>query len=119
MKLLPWAIAIAAVALAGTLWFRGHSKLTRLEERAEVLRHYCIATKDGFHDDWTAFASGDLRKQEAAYARFYDGQVMYHNVSSFMMCTNKEPPKLPSECMMNKDWDCLADLARQMKDLLP
>lgn len=82
--------------------------------RLQKLEQFCFTTRDSVRADRLAFEGDDPLKREAAYERFYDSRIMYHNVDSFLMCID-EVPKLPVGCDLNKNWRCLAEVARDIE----
>lgn len=85
--------------------------------RLEKLDEFCAKTRMGVNQDRQAFESDDPLRREAAYERFYDSDVIYHNTESMLMCLDNLP-KLPLGCNLNKNWSCLADVAREIETQL-
>ena len=104
---------VAMVVLAGC-----SGKTAKEADRLDKFDQFCIATRDAVRTNRRAFEGDDLLKREAAYERFYDSRVMYHNVDSMLMCVDAVPP-LTLGCWLNKDWRCLAELARDIERLFP
>lgn len=88
------------------------------QHKLDKLDEFCAKTRLGVNQDRQAFESDDPLRREAAYERFYDSNVMYHNTESMLMCFS-ELPKLPLGCNLNKNWACLADVAREIEGRLP
>jgi hypothetical protein len=109
----PWHLLALALAISiGVLAWRETTR-RGLEERLKTLDLFCFATKEAMRMDWRAFESGDPKQQEEALGRFYEGQHIHHNSTSILMCV--EPlPELELACWLNKDWKCLAALARKI-----
>lgn len=86
-------------------------------ETTRKLDEFCAKTRMGVNQDRQAFESADPLRREAAYERFYDSNVMYHNTESMLMCLDNLP-KLPLGCNLDKNWGCLADVAREVETQL-
>jgi hypothetical protein len=80
----------------------------------EKMRVYCEMTRSSIALDRHAFAAGDSEQRQAARARFYDRNVLYHSAHSIEFCLD-ELPSVPSRCLFNDDWDCLAEAALQIE----
>lgn len=113
-----WLVALVILAACIGVAFWQQAKLRRASARAEKLDEFCVATRDAVRQDRLAFESNELAKQEAAYGRFYEGTAIYHNSSSFLMCV-ESIPELPVGCWLNKDWVCLARIAKELEDKFP
>lgn len=90
----------------------------RQRPSVDKLHEFCLGVKEAMREDARDFSSGSFQKQEVAFERFYDSQVIYHGTQSIAMCTEMLPPK-PFECTANRDWKCLADIARAIENSLP
>lgn len=88
------------------------------QRKLDKFDEFCAKTRMGVSEDRQAFENDDPLKREAAYERFYDSAVMYHNTESVLMCLGFLP-KLPLGCNLNKNWSCLADVAREIEGALP
>ena len=87
------------------------------QRKLDKFDEFCAKTRMGMSEDRQAFESDDPLRREAAYERFYDSRVMYHNTESMLMCLDGIP-KLPLGCNLNKNWACLADVAREAEGRL-
>ena len=88
------------------------------KERLDTLDQFCLATRNAVQTDRLAFESGDEVRREEAFGRFYEGQIMYHNASSILMCLDTIP-KLAIGCRLYKNWQCLAQIAQEIETALP
>lgn len=112
------ALAIIIFSVMSVMLFRSDAaKQHDLDTLVTRQREFCMAVKLSVEQDRQDFESGDARRQDAAYLRFYEGQIMYHNVPSILMCV-ATVPELPLDCRLNKNWHCLADLARTIETSL-
>jgi hypothetical protein len=108
-------VLLLALITVVVLQKRGNGTVSR---KAAKLDEFCWATRDALRQDRVAFESGDERKQEEAYGRFYEGLTMFHNSASFLMCV-EQIPTLPVGCWLNKDWSCLARIAGEIERKIP
>jgi len=121
MKLLAVATACLAILLVivAVQCRRYQSRLDQSEAQVVKYRRFCVATRAAIRQDRLDFESGDLKRQEAALARFYDSSIMHHSVLSVLMCLESESaPEFPSGCWLGKDWDCLGRSAERIEDAL-
>ena len=88
------------------------------QRKLDKFDEFCAKTRMAIKEDRRAFEGDDPLKREAAYERFYDSNVIYHNAESVLMCTD-ELPKLAIGCHLNKNWACLADVAREIEGRIP
>lgn len=84
------------------------------KRRLEKLDTFCLTTRMAIREDRLALEGSDPLKRDAAYERFYESRVIHHNVDSLLMCVD-EVPTLPTACYLNKNWGCLAELARDIE----
>lgn len=108
---MKWIITLVVVASCS-------GKTAKEADRLDKFEQFCIATRDAVRTDRLAFEGDDPLKREAAYERFYESRIIYHNVDSMLMCVD-EVPKLSTGCYLNKSWGCLANLAREIEALFP
>lgn len=107
--LMPPIVCIAVVAVLA------QRRDDRQSESVEKVHRLCLGAKLAMEDDARAFESGDAKKQEEALDRFYEGHDLYHSASSILYCIDsKDLPTMPARCEIEKDYKCLADLARQI-----
>ena len=86
--------------------------------RAEIfLQRFCGLTRDAIRSDRLAFESGDRKRQDQAYERFYEGGRLYHGSQSVLLCA-ETIPSLPLQCRLQKDFACLAGVARSIEQEL-
>lgn len=117
------AVEIFTVLLLGASLFAVYasvSRARRAEARVKRLDHFCHATRDAIRQDRRALESGDVARQEEAFARFYEGRVMYHNSASIALCLEAETdlPPISLDCRLDKNWSCLAQLAARIEQQL-
>lgn len=118
MKRVYVVLALSAAAvLGGLVWFQIHANRTN-SANAKKIEQLCLGAKLAMEDDARDFESGDTRRQEAAYARFYSSHELYHGVDSLLYCVDALP-EIPANCQYKKDWACLAKVARQIRASIP
>jgi hypothetical protein len=93
--------------------FRADEKTKAILEKQ---KEFCLGVKLAMRQDRQAFESGDPRRQEEAALRFFDSQIIYHDAQSIAMCS--DVPHVPAECSLNRDWSCLARVAKTVEDNL-
>jgi len=109
-------VVLLAVGALAVGWY----KAIKAGPKAKLLDRFCLATRLGIEQDRSSFLSGDGRRQEEAYSRFYAGQAVYHGVSSLEYCIPEdEIPTVPDHCLLAKDWKCLARSADDILAKLP
>lgn len=108
--------SIITIAVCAFLIFIGIVGLVQMKvgNTDKMRRRFCSASKMAMEEDIRAFESGDTQRQEAAYNRFFEGHQLYHSAESLQYCL-EELPEMPVECELNKNWKCLADLARKIE----
>jgi hypothetical protein len=111
MNSFPYVVMLALIAAA---LITGIVRELAHDPPDQRIEHFCMATYDAVRADRRAFESEDVAQRELAYERFYEGHVMYHNSDSFEICVDKVPA-LPIGCRLNRDWKCLANLARTLE----
>lgn len=104
------AVGLTASVITMVELDRGHTAEHKLQQ-------FCTGVTDAMRQDEGAFLGSDVPSRERAYARFYEGDVMYHSAQSVMYCLD-EIPDMPLGCQMNKDWPCLARIAHQIRQSL-
>lgn len=80
-------------------------------------KQFCALTRMSIQRDRWDFESGDIKLQEAALERFYNGGRLYHGAQSMMYCMD-QLPDLPLGCWLYKDWKCLAGVALEIEQAL-
>jgi hypothetical protein len=107
---------LVAVALALLIANQLHRE--RQNERLDQQhREFCMFTKQAMHEDAMDFASADTVLHEYARARFINSQIIYHGSQSILMCTDKLP-KIPTACVANADWSCMAGIAHDVEQAI-
>jgi hypothetical protein len=108
-------VAVAGVAAAAIVAIVVIPRRDTKDSEAK-LRRLCTGVRMAMHDDRRAFLANDPKGRDAAYARFYESDVLYHGSQSILYCIDdKDLPQMPLRCQLDKDWKCLADLAGQIE----
>jgi hypothetical protein len=108
-------VALLALGIGGVSGFLFRA---RASERAdEKYRQFCYATWDGIREDRRAFESGEPKRVEEAFDRFYVGRHIYHGSESILLCID-ELPTLDVFCRLELDLACHLRLAKEIEQQL-